>query len=268
MSLALSSTMVRVCTGVPLLGLLGFALFMGGWVLLALMALCACLGQWELQAMFLRGREQRGGRVLALILGVVMLVMAFLFPQAGVVPMGLACLGMLLFFLFRWAANDDERFTSTAVLLGGLCYVPMLLAPVLAFSLQEQLLLVGITICSDTAAYFCGILVGRHKIWPKVSPKKSVEGSLAGLAGSTLLAVCVGYAWGCASLFSFVALGVGLGVLAQLGDFFESALKRSCGVKDSGTLLPGHGGVLDRIDSLLFVIPAYAAISNLCTFFN
>ena len=268
MPLALSSTMVRVCTGVPLIFLLGLALYMGGWVLFALVALCACLGQWELQAMFWAGREQLGGRVLALVLGVVMLALVRLAPQSGVVPMGVACLGMLLFFLFRWATRDDEEFASTAILIGGLCYVPVLLAPVLSFSVQEQLLLVGITICSDTAAYFCGILFGRHKIWPKVSPKKSVEGSLAGLAGSTLLALLVGTAWGSASPVAFAALGVGLGGMAQLGDFFESALKRSRGVKDSGTLLPGHGGILDRIDSLLFVIPAYAALSELCTFFN
>ncbi|HIU17290.1 MAG TPA: phosphatidate cytidylyltransferase [Candidatus Avidesulfovibrio excrementigallinarum] len=259
--------MVRVCTGVPLIGLLGLALYMGGWVLFALVALCACLGQWELQAMFWNGREQFGGRVLALALGVAMLALALL-PKAGMVPISVACLGMLLFFLFRWATNDSERFVSTAVLLGGLCYVPLLLAPVLHLSVREQLLLVGITISSDTAAYFCGIRFGRHKIWPKVSPKKSVEGSLAGLAGSTLLALIVGHVWGSAPLPAFAALGVGLGIMAQLGDFFESALKRSRGVKDSGTLLPGHGGILDRIDSLLFVIPAYATLSTFYPFFN
>ena len=268
MPLALSSTMVRVCTGIPLLGLLGLALFMGGWVLFALVALCACLGQWELQAMFWNGREQLAGRVLALILGVVLLALVWLIPQGSIASMGVVCLGILLFFLFRWAAHDDESFVSAAILLGGLCYVPMLLAPVMAFSVKEQLLLVGITICSDTAAYFCGSLFGRHKIWPKVSPKKSVEGSLAGLASSMLLALIVGSVWGSASLPAFAALGAGLGIMAQLGDFFESALKRSRGVKDSGTLLPGHGGVLDRIDSLLFVIPAYAALGELCTFFN
>ena len=108
MPLALSSTMVRVCTGVPLIVLLGLALFMGGWVLFALVALCACLGQWELQAMFWNGREHLAGRVLALVLGVVLLALAWRAPQSGIVPMGVACLGMLLFFLFRWASHDGE----------------------------------------------------------------------------------------------------------------------------------------------------------------
>ena len=118
-------------------------------------------------------------------------------------------------------------------------------------------------------AYFFGMRFGKHKIWPKVSPKKSVEGSAAGLAASVVVAVCFGLAFGVpeTGISDYALLGLVLGVMAQLGDFFESALKRSRSVKDSGNVLPGHGGVLDRVDSLLFVIPTYECARALMTFF-
>jgi hypothetical protein len=98
--------------------------------------------------------------------------------------------------------------------------------------------------------------VGGPKIWPSISPKKTWAGSLGGLATCIVVCVGIGLLLGSADILSFALLGTGLNVAAQLGDFFESALKRWRGVKDSGRVLPGHGGILDRIDSLLFVLPA------------
>ena len=108
----------------------------------------------------------------------------------------------------------------------------------------------------DSAAYFVGRALGRHKLAPVLSPGKTVEGTAASLAAT----VAVGYwllpAWfGLNAAHAFL-LPVIVNVAAQLGDLAESALKRSAGVKDSSTLLPGHGGVLDRVDSLLFAAPA------------
>ena len=106
---------------------------------------------------------------------------------------------------------------------------------------------------SDTLAYFAGKFFGKRKLYPKLSPKKTVEGAIGGLTGSVLGALGV-------ALFAIealppahaVALGLICGTLGQAGDLFESLIKRSVGVKDSGNLLPGHGGILDRVDALMY----------------
>ncbi|MBT3270412.1 phosphatidate cytidylyltransferase, partial [Candidatus Poribacteria bacterium] len=117
------------------------------------------------------------------------------------------------------------------------------------------LLLVPIWAC-DSGAYFVGRAIGKHPLAPVVSPKKTWEGSVGGFVGSIVAAVLVGR-WAL-DLPILTGLGVGaiIGVLGQFGDLAESALKRSAGVKDSGRLIPGHGGLLDRLDSLTFAAPA------------
>ena len=111
----------------------------------------------------------------------------------------------------------------------------------------------------DIAAIFAGKAFGKHPLAPKVSPKKTVEGSVANLLVAILAAWLLGRLLGLPDVRSLGA-GLAAGVLGQMGDLFESWLKRRAGVKDSGTLLPGHGGVLDRIDSVLFAAPAVAVI--------
>lgn len=108
----------------------------------------------------------------------------------------------------------------------------------------------------DTLAYIVGVNFGRNKILPLISPKKTVEGSIGGLLGSLLAASILGhFLFPGEPLWFFVLMGLVLGLFGQTGDFFESLLKRINGVKDSGRLMPGHGGVLDRVDSLLFATP-------------
>lgn len=108
---------------------------------------------------------------------------------------------------------------------------------------------------TDTGAYFTGRKFGRHLLAPQVSPKKTVEGSLGGLLFSIIVAVGFWQFVGNAHLMTYIILGIVIGTSAQIGDLFESALKRSAGVKDSGSLIPGHGGILDRFDSLIFALP-------------
>lgn len=111
----------------------------------------------------------------------------------------------------------------------------------------------------DIAAIFAGKAFGKHLLMPKVSPKKTVEGSVANLLAAVFAAWLLGRLLHLPDVRSLGA-GLAVGVLGQAGDLFESWLKRRAGVKDSGTLLPGHGGVLDRIDSVLFAAPAVALI--------
>jgi phosphatidate cytidylyltransferase len=120
-----------------------------------------------------------------------------------------------------------------------------------------------LTWSNDTIAYFAGLSFGKHKLAPRISPSKTIEGTLAGIIGSTLLF----------SLFNFlfkkqvfgagiIMIGVFLALAAVLGDLLESYLKRNFGVKDSGRILPGHGGILDRFDSLMMVILVYTIINQ------
>jgi len=108
----------------------------------------------------------------------------------------------------------------------------------------------------DSGSYFAGKAWGRHKLSPRVSPGKSVEGLLGGIAVGAVVLVWLGLAWLKVTALQAIVLAVVVMAAAQFGDLAESALKRQAGVKDSGTLIPGHGGVLDRFDSLLAVMPA------------
>lgn len=177
----------------------------------------------------------------------------------------LAGLSLLLvfwasWFLFNYADLGSVIHHLALVFLGHI-YVAMplgLLAALgdLPWGRQWVFLILLLVMASDTAAYFVGITLGQRKLYPAISPKKSVEGAIGGLAGA-LIGVLVAKYWflPILALWECLLLAVILGPLAQVGDLVESMLKRSFGVKDSGTLIPGHGGILDRLDSLLLVFP-------------
>jgi len=111
---------------------------------------------------------------------------------------------------------------------------------------------------SDTAQFYAGTLFGRHRLSPAISPKKSVEGAIGGFLAGMAVMIGLGRVW-LPQLDVALLAGVGavLVALGIAGDLFESLLKRSAGVKDASALIPGHGGVLDRIDALLFVVPGF-----------
>jgi phosphatidate cytidylyltransferase len=149
-----------------------------------------------------------------------------------------------------------------ALLWAGFLYVPFLLSHLvltraLPHGVAWVFMLLFVVMCGDSAAFYVGTAIGKHRLYPAVSPKKSIEGAVGGLVGSVCGALLARFL-----LFPELAIGHAvavallLGVLGQVGDLFESMIKRSCGVKDSGTIIPGHGGVLDRLDSILFAAPA------------
>ena len=108
----------------------------------------------------------------------------------------------------------------------------------------------------DSAAYFVGRRFGGPKLWPQFSPNKTISGSIGGLVGAMSLTFILADIFTLSSQREALIAGFGLGVLSQAGDLFESAIKRSLNVKDSGSILPGHGGMLDRFDGYLLVVPA------------
>ncbi len=157
----------------------------------------------------------------------------------------------------------DRRWKDALIILFGVFYVGFTLSTVVSTrSLPAGeflvLFLAVVTWASDTGAYYAGTLWGKHLLLPSVSPKKTVEGVLGGLAlavGSALLA----QRWFASELSQSdsLILGMLLTGAGLLGDLFESGIKRRTGVKDSGGILPGHGGMLDRLDSLLFTAPTF-----------
>ena len=154
-----------------------------------------------------------------------------------------------------------EAAGRTGITLLGILYVGLLLTPLALLRLLPSgngwvALALGMTFLNDTAAYFAGRFLGRHKLHPRISPGKTVEGAIGGVLGAVAAAAIVKVfflpqiGWG-----GCFVLGVPAGALGQVGDLCESMIKRGAGIKDSGHVLPGHGGVLDRIDGLLFVVP-------------
>jgi len=167
---------------------------------------------------------------------------------------------LALFFLFRLPIISEVHHRLGWLCLG-LIYLPLLLGHLVLLRQlpdgREWIFLTLLVIMGcDTFAYFIGSRFGKHKLYPAVSPKKSIEGGIAGLVGS-VLAVCIANKTFLPQIgiVDGILIGLFLGVAGQLGDLFESLLKRACGVKDSGTMIPGHGGMLDRLDSLLFAFP-------------
>lgn len=260
----------RVATGSILALALAIALWARGWFLLALILLTAAIGLWEFYSLFWGQRGRVPSRICAIVLGWLMLYLTWLRrPQDALVCLGAGFVLAALSFLFRWnvVEEDDHAFAASGVFMVGLAYVPLLLLPATYLSTVKLVFVLAAVAVSDTCAYFVGTRFGHHKLWPRVSPNKSSEGAIGSLAGCVIFCAVYGEIYGSANWFAFALLGVAVNAFAQLGDLFESALKRSAGVKDSGAILPGHGGVLDRADSFLFAMPMVAVVDQWYSFF-
>lgn len=186
-------------------------------------------------------------------------ILLTLFWQFGFQVYAAGLIGFFLVLNIYWVITFPQNFQTLAALTWGKLYVTTLSGIFLLLRSLDvgfiAILTVFITIwASDSGAYLIGMTLGKRKLIPAVSPKKSLEGAIGGIIFAALamatMAPYIGTGRGSAAL-----MGIVLSVVGQFGDFAESALKRWSNIKDSGSFLPGHGGVLDRLDSLLFAGP-------------
>lgn len=247
----------RLVTGLSLIALLALSLYAGG-VFLFLMALVfSSLALWEFYNLVWPGGQftEKCSGLLASTVFLLCVGYARI-PLSAIISM--VVLGAFCMFLFRFGRNEPEYpLSRSAFLIAGILYISLPVAFALSLPRAELVFLFVIPAVTDTSAYYIGMRFGSHKIWPAVSPKKSIEGCLAGLCAGMLAGGLYSQYVSGHSLVFGLFIGFALSLAAMLGDFFESAIKRSAGVKDSGAILPGHGGVLDRVDSFLFVVPTY-----------
>jgi phosphatidate cytidylyltransferase len=232
------------------------------WAGVLLVAVALALGAQEFFALVQARGIRPMHRVGFLLAAALFLDVAF--PGwLGVPSSPLGALLLLSFTLLRGA--DHESVTGAAATLLGAVYIGALGGTIAALRLLEPLeqgafrilLLLAIVVFSDSFAFFVGHAFGRRRLAPGISPGKSVEGAIGGLAGGVLGAFLV-RAIGLPELPAThtAALGALVAAMGIVGDLDESLMKRWAGVKDSGRLFPGHGGMLDRLDSLLFAAPA------------
>ena len=180
-------------------------------------------------------------------------------------PLALVCLAALLCVGVLTIARGQpgpEILRDASVSLFPLLYIGVPLGTLAAIrsigGRDATLLLMATIVVSDSAQYYTGRAFGRHQLAPAISPKKTVEGALGGLIFGTAAMTLGGLeVFKGANIWLLVGTSIAVVVFGMIGDLFESLLKRSAGVKDSSTMIPGHGGILDRIDSWLFAGPAY-----------
>jgi phosphatidate cytidylyltransferase len=266
----MSNLTKRILTAAVLIPVLVVALFIDPtiWSALAIVALAGCIGIDEYLRMALPVTPDDRGwslRVAAWLGAASIISLVTLYgPERALAPslIGSAVLICVALLMRKSALAEAGRHFGVGV--SGLVYVPVFLSALILLKadLGEQggawlYLTLAIAFASDTMAYTFGRLFGRHKLYPAVSPKKTWEGSFGGLVGGSAATLGFGTYWLIPelSVMHAVILGVAGSVVGQIGDLVESMIKRTYDVKDSGNVLPGHGGMLDRIDALLFVAP-------------
>lgn len=266
----------RVLTVAPLLPILVGSLW---WNLISVTVVVACASLLGLHELY-RGLQQSGYAPYhryGYAFGIIVVLASYVQVVYGVELLGavlaLGLIGSLIAAVFT-AHEDDRALPSWALSVAGVLYIPFLLSHLILLRSVNTPLTDGLltpwvspgfawivfalatTWLGDTFAYFVGRSMGRTPLAPHISPKKTWEGSIGGLVGAALTGI------GCVYLFGLpmspiigALLGGISGIIGPLGDLAESQIKRQIGVKDVGSLLPGHGGILDRIDSILFMVP-------------
>ena len=277
MSAELRARIPVAAAGIPLAFLL---IHLGGWYLGALMIVAAAIGAHEFYSLA-SARAARPIGWLGIPAASLLVLLAVLDP--GFSAWGDRGLTLVLILVpltacavvFCRRIDEEPLLSASATVLGALYTGGTLSFAVLLRNLPEAmgtapvhpwegtmlvLLPLAVTWAGDTAAFFVGRSIGKSRLAPRVSPGKTVEGGVGGLVASVAVGVAAGFVLDDFGSFPVSPLaggviGLVLGAAAQVGDLAESVLKREAGVKDSGAILPGHGGVLDRLDALFFTLP-------------
>jgi phosphatidate cytidylyltransferase len=253
----LRTRLLTAALAIPALWLI--VVYLPSWLFAGFIAAVAAIGLHEYFGMALR--EEPVERALGVLWGIAV--------AAGVVSrrpdlwgagLAVGVFGGLLLAVVRNGGDLPGAVQRLGLALLGVLYVGFLTPHIVllrgaADGPRWLLFALFVAMASDSGAYFAGRAIGRHPLAPAVSPSKTVEGALGGLGGAALLAWIARWVFlpGLGHLEA-VVLGLLISVLAQAGDLVESALKRAFGAKDSGWIIPGHGGILDRLDSILFPV--------------
>ena len=253
----------RWITGLAALPILIFTIIKGGLFFTSLVAVVVLFGLWE----YFRIVSEQENKTFSIIPVTAMLagLLVILSSYFGAQPIILVILafnfvfvGFLSIFQYK---NNPMVLESVKKQVQGVMYIPILACFLVlirngADGMPWVFFLLCIVFSGDTSALYVGTAMGKHKLCPSVSPGKTVEGAAGGLAANVIVGSLIKYfflpdlSWIISIPFFII-----IGVAGQAGDLFESELKRSSKVKDSGSLLPGHGGFLDRVDALLFAAP-------------
>ncbi len=258
----------RVITGVTLIALLAVLVALGGWWLRGAILLLLLLSQQEMYAAF-RHKGERPVPV-GLLLAPLLAVCSLLLPEerlmeAAMVSIALlAAVGVGAIVLGGRVEGERMRASLLPLVYPGAFYVLMLDLLRAQQGMEQVLLFVLLFLVpsmNDCFALFVGMALGKHKLSPEISPKKTVEGSVGGLVAAVVFSVALAHIvralYGAAAVplrpaWYYALFGLVAGALAQIGDLAASLVKRDCGVKDFGRIFPGHGGVMDRLDGILF----------------
>lgn len=248
------SRVITASVGIPLLILV---IGWGGAAQFSLLVFLVTLGAL-CEYSFIVFRDRRKERTLGIVSGV-LVSLGIVIPEISEPGQSLAIAILLTFSIYLFSGGKlEERFQHLSWALLGALYIGYFV-PHLVLVHQSHdgrawvFFLLLVIMGGDTAGYFAGTSLGKHKLYPEISPAKTVEGAAASLAASLVVGVLGGtFLLPTISSVESLLLSLVLSVLGQTGDLFESWIKRVFSVKDSGHLLPGHGGLLDRMDSLIF----------------
>lgn len=254
----------RWITGIAALPFLFLMIYKGGSLFAVSVSIICFLALWEYFRIVFNAKGKTISNIIlliGLIVGPIIIWAAYknsLVIIITIVAFNLISSGLFTFTQFK---SDPFILENLAKQILGIIYIPVLLSfLVLIRDGTDGMLwifsLLFVVFAGDIGAFYVGSYLGRHKLCPSVSPNKTIEGSIGGLTSNLVVGVIFNYFF-----LSYLPLGTSIflflfiGIAGQTGDLFESVLKRVANIKDSGSILPGHGGILDRIDALLFAAP-------------
>ncbi len=253
----------RIIVGILLVLLLITVLFFGGFFLLSVLALFSLAAIYEMGQTF-RKKSYDPILIPAYVFAV---SYPFVYYYLGMLSMFIlymaSVMATMIWSLFTKRHTTNDIIPSLFILNYPTLFLMCMLLVYYSFERPIALVAAGIAFaapeCADTFAYFGGTFLGKHKLCPTISPKKTVEGAVFALIGGTAFGFGMYYLqrlWGAdMQMGVLVLLGLGCGLFSQFGDLFASLLKRWAGVKDFSSVFPGHGGIIDRIDSIMFCTP-------------